>query len=228
MKALKNYYYLIISVLVVFFLFSFFTKKKIEALGNNFSILQQGREKLTLLRKKSETLSSFDEISLIDQVNKLNYILPSEKSVAGLMASLDLVSQEASVSIKKITFSPGNVSSDKTKVNKENFDVSLEIQGKTEQIKNFLVKLKDSLMAFNVKGIKILKTKAQEGSGFARADLILTVYYKTVTQKLGEITKPVTLLTKEEEKLLLKMENISLPSVETSPNIPSGKTNPFD
>lgn len=228
MKALKNYYYLIISILVVFFLFSFFTKKKIEALQNNFSILQQGREKLTLLRKKSETLSSFNEVSLIDQVNKVNYILPSEKSVAGLMTSLDRISQEASVSIENINFSPGDISSDKTKVNKENFDVSLAIQGKTEQIKNFLVKLKDSLMAFNIKGIKILKPKAQEESSLARADLILTVYYKTVTQKLGKITKPVTLLTKEEEKLLLKMANISLPSVETSPNIPVGKTNPFD
>lgn len=240
MKEAKNYLFLIISVLTVTILFLFFTKPRIETVKEQNQTLKDERERLAILSKKIEVLANFEEAKLTDWVKRVNFVLPSEKSVETLMFILDRISQEASVSVSNLVFTPGMVTKEKasekekTSANrifsvKENnsFDINLTVDGKISDLKIFFLKINETFLAIKVKKLNISQPVIR-GDGLATADLTIEIYHKPVALTLGEISKPISELTKVEQKILEEIQNIELPE-ETPPIIisrPVG-TNPF-
>lgn len=229
MKEFKNYFLLIISILTTLLLFFIFTKPRIEQVKQGRQIIAQEKEKLMALTRKAAILSDSDEQILSEQVKKINFILPSEKSVEGLIFTLDRIANEASVSVSNLVFSPGLVSKkDKDKITtkeSDSFAVNLVINGQTSDLKSFFEKLKGLLLAVKIKKLNISQPVTQE---IRTADLILDVYYRPITLTLAKITEPINELTEREKKLLNEVESLALPEEGMPIIVPRASgTNPF-
>lgn len=230
MKELKNYFILIISILIVCVLFLTFTKPQIEEIQAGQSLLADTKGKLINLTQKAGLLSSLDENNLTEEFRKLNFILPSEKNVDGVMFSLERTGEEASVSVVNVDFSPGLISTDTaakknvaTVQKSESFDLNFIVETKLEGFRNFLRELKNSSLAIKIEKVSIEKASV----GQISAKINAKVFYKPINLSLGDIFKPLTALNNQEKKILQALENSPLPEVE--PMIPPlvPRPNPF-
>lgn len=228
MNELKNYLFLILSFLTLFPLSLFFTKPAIEKTMEKNTFIASQKEKLSKLGKKTSLLLTLDDFSLSQNVKKLNYILPSEKNIDSLISSLNKFANESSLPVSNISFTPGIIVQDE-KIKKiaakkeEFFEVKISFNGEMKELRLFLGKIKNNLLALKVKSLKISRTQEE---GKIVADLLLTAYYKPVSLVLGEAV--ISEMTEKENLILKKIENISFTEESNPLPVSSGeKRDPF-
>lgn len=228
MKELKTYSLLILSILTVLMLFFVITKSRIESIENSRQTLNLGKENLTILTEKVAILNSLDETDLADSVNRLNFALPSEKTIDSLMFTLERLSKEASVSVESLNLSPGKVSTGSAaKANEvgDSINITMEVSGRILDIRSFFELVEGSHLAIAIAKPDLHITKSME----QKTNLTLTIkaYFKPVSLTLGEVNRPISRLLKKEEVYLTELKMLILPEKESLPVFSPRKTNPF-
>lgn len=237
-KDFKKYFFLLLSLVIVFPLFIFFTKPQVEKIKENEKILKEGKEKLAVLRQKRDLLAGLNNEGLSQWVKKINFILPSEKNIDSLLFTLDRISSEASVSVESVAFSPGVLEKKKQEgktptpvrsaENKNSLEIVLLVDGRIENLELFLKKLKEDFQAVKIKKLNMSFPVIKDERNISTAEIVIETYYKAASLTLGAISEPIVPLTKKEEKLLEEINLVRLPEEVTPLIVPRpADSNPF-
>ncbi len=169
------------------------------------------REQFESLNKKSQLLQSLDEVEVTKRVAKMEEVFPSEKPILNLIASLSQLAKEKNVTFGGITLNPGTIKissrvssklkkrepseSEAKKAGLQDFLINFVIEGKIENITAFISGLETTTPLMKIESFTIALEKGS-------ASLNVRVYYQTLPEMLGEIDKPVPLLTEKEKEIL--------------------------
>lgn len=176
----------------------------------------------TLEAKASELLNIDDEKNRRDLVLAFN-LLPPEGDVPQIFVLLQGILNQSGVILKNISF---NTSSGASATTEESFKVHLAVSGTLPLIKNFLVKIGEAPMIFQIEAIN-----ANFQSAEVEAEFPLKVYFKKIDTLSAPLEAQLPQITDEEELLLKRGENHLFPSGEGTEDTSSvllGKTNPFE
>lgn len=243
---ITNRRYLVLSVLSglisVFILFSGIVPR-INELQTLRQDLQDGQDKLNLLRQKMtdfENIEAREAYSSLDTVNK---ILPSKKPLLELLASLNQMANKNRVSFLDLSLSPGEIASqsadflnDAKKSNKKSqktspnsgkgydtMNIELEISGLFSDVQEFFIDLERmaplttiSSLSLDVKTDDIIQDSDQ-----VQAKLVLVTYFFTqsITAKLDS---PLPDIGKKERDIITEIEGYSLPQAYNQTQIEGG------
>lgn len=219
-------------------MFFLFVKPKIEEIYIAKENIKQETEKLKRLTEKASFLKTLDDLKLSEDLKIITTALPSEKDVPSFMSTVNLLAQEASISVSSIQLSPGKISTDssrmergqKTEVLDElggKLPIDLEIEGTFDTVKTFLVKMAKAMPIQTVKSISFTRKGDKQGVfGVLSSNFSLSIHYKLLPKFLGKISDPIDKLSPEEEALLSDLVNYTQPQL-VQTFIPVGREDPF-
>lgn len=215
-----------------------FIKPKIEEIQIARENIKTETERLQKLTEKAAFLTAQDENKLSEDIKLLDTALPSQKDVPSFMSTVNLLANEASISVTSIQLSPGKISTETGKINRgekvEPVDslggklpINLTIEGTYDTVKNYIIRMAKAMPLQTVQSIAFTRTAGKEGVfGVISSKFSLTIHYKLLPKYIGKISDPVDKVSSEEEALLTELVNYTQPQfIRTF--IPVGREDPF-
>lgn len=224
---LRQYEILIASGAVLLLILFLVFNMLLPNLARANQIYAQGqtlRKKLEILKKKDSALSSLDYEFYKDVFLKSSQILPENKDYVSLIGTFDLLEKQSGVTILRTDFQLGVVSTSSATFLRAGgtpafvIPVSIEVLGDFSTIAKFL-KLVDSL-AGRLMIFDDVTVSSKPGSGLDAVFNGRAFFYPLPTT-LGPIESPIPTLEKDQEAILTKVSQISLP-VESATELEKG------
>lgn len=238
----------IVSILIICILFVFGIKPSLEKILEAKSELSKNESKLTQLDGKVKDLSSFKETEIRSRVETLSKVLPSDKSVPGLLSGLERMAAEASAAVETFSIAPGKISTPSGQASFSalassvqapqlpstpetsglplSIDFDLSLQGNFEGLRTFLTSLSNSARILGVKSVNFSGQGVSSSSDSLSTLISLKAYYLPYPTSLGAFSEPAPKLTSSEEKIYEKAASFKLYSIPPGFG-PAGKNNPF-
>lgn len=215
--------------LVVMVIGLVFLKPKITDIFQLRQQIAKDKNTLAQLTQKIDALEGLDNKELETKAEKTLKALPSEKNVAGLLATLKILGQETEVELKSIQVSPGELSTRSAQISGNQSGLpllgfKLTASGNQKNIRNFFDRLETILPLMRISTINL----AQSEGELVEAKLELDSFYLLLPFELGPIEVPLATITQQEEKAYQELTRFKIvEKMEDLPLIPSGKENPF-
>ncbi len=203
--------------------------------------LTKEHQKLTT---KLGTLKGIDDVLVMQRVKKMEEVFPSKKPVVALMGALNQLASEHLLSFGGVTLRPGVLSEEKRaeKNDKKKKTVSsslpndlydlnfgFQITGDFDSIAEFMSDLERlaPLMKIDQLSLTIKSNPFLEGEVISViADIEVLAYYQAPPKTLGSVSKPVELLSREDEILLNQLFGFKTYEA-VIPTAPTGKVDLF-
>ncbi len=204
-EKLKLFIVPVIAALLSAGILLFVVKPKV---GEIFQLRAQVREKekeVELLAAKVDELEKLDVRDLEAKAKLLNRAIPVDKDVPGAVIGLERLLGEAGLSINSISLSPGEVATEAAEFGK--LEISLDVMGTYSQLINFIKNINKSLRLFSIRNLKVkVLTETSLTDPDVSAGFTILTYFAPVPKSAGEnLTKPLPVITNEEEQLLIKL-----------------------
>jgi Tfp pilus assembly protein PilO len=233
---IKRYEIILISSIVIFtlliltFTIALPNYLKSQEIYTNSKALEK---QLSILKEKDKILSSIDETTYKENLNKLTKIITQTQDYISLFSRLDNLQANSGVIILKSDFELGVIATS-TAMKKSipegvlaELPLSVHIQGTNDSILTFFQDINNfsgRLFAIN----DISWNKPLDSEGYNVVLNMNAYYYQLPTINLN-MSASLPKLTQEEELILSKIkENIQLNQAEIEENINSGKKNLFN
>lgn len=228
---IKRYLYLpVITVIVIIGLLTFFFGPTVQKILRFRKEISLASEELTALETKVEVLESFDDWSLLEQVEVLEQALPSRKDVFGLLTALNGLAADNEVALDNFRLSPGSIATEtatpsattessrlaaqqrsarERKSGLESIAVEVNITGQFDGVNAFLSGVERSWPLMKLTRIRLYPAKQQmlapsstpSASFRLGADLELDLFYALLPTQLGAVSKPIATLSEAEQNL---------------------------
>ncbi len=211
--------------------------QKTIAMNTQFNNLSR---EVDVLKNKVSILESIDEGSIRNSAQTLLSAVPSDKSLATLLWTLDGLSAKTGVaagnfSIAKLgslaTESAKRVTADEQAVGGNIVPFTINISGTLDQLRGFLAA---SISVRRLVRIRTLDVSFQKtGSGSATmvtAALGMDTFYAPLPSMIGSVSQPLTALTSADDELIAKVARMQLmesPSLTLPPTGGAVKSDPF-
>ena len=234
-KKIEQYqpFFLPLVILISLILTSFFfLKPKITESLKIGRQLSSSKKRLAQLTQKAADLKGLDKAELMAKSEVLLEALPTEKNLPQLLLTFRNLAQEANINLLKVQVSPGELATLSAQAQSKSYqktDVpflafSLALEGESENVKDFLDKIQSSLPFILVEKVNL----AQEENEHQSLALSLNTFFLALPTQLGQLEKPLVLMTSEEEKTYQQLDDYQLVVAEESIfTTPSGRENPF-
>lgn len=193
--------------------------------------IDQDKAKLMAISDKAEKLTSFDNQEIQKRVNLLEEILPSDKPVMNLIASLQQLCQEQDLVFSGIDLKPGIVGQKESKTktnatNAQNFTISFSVEGSLPKISYFITNLEKTPPLMTIEEINLSIISQTESEILTKVSLTVKVYYQDLPEMIAAVDAPLPVFTQAETDVLSKLNTFkTIPKVPA--NAPTGKANPF-
>lgn len=190
------------------------------------------KKKITVLRSKNNILSSMDFAFYQENYPKVRQVLPERKDYVALFSTLDALEEKTQVTILRMDFQLGVVSTSSAKLKRFletsafMIPLTLEISGDIFSIKTFLESLDDLSGSL----IKINSIRWEtKGESYAQVVFDGQAFFYPPALTLASIDSPLPKLSEEEEKILDKITQIEIKAkVEKEEEFVIGKKNLFE
>ncbi len=236
-KKLKLYKKIIISWTIVFGCFLVLGLVIYPAITDTVQMYHENtslEEVVKKLQNKLLILNSVDQVRLQSDLALLLSAVPSDKSIATLISTLEGVGGNSGVTLSDITVAaPGSISTESAKLLKATSDAGVPgvlykaaIRGDEAQINQFIGLIQKVRRVLGLTKFDITYDENKVGT----AQIELIGYYNTLPQALGHVTDSIVEATPEENSIVSKLANIPLATQEiVLPSVGSGiiKQNPF-
>ncbi len=168
------------------------------------------RTEIVGLQTKLNQLQALDEETLRQQLRLLTSAIPTEKSLATLLSTAEVVSANTGATLSDLSLiNPGSLATDSAKrqtSEEKTFGAALlpfsvVLTGSEQQIRNYLS------TSINVRRLLRIKqfTVVFSGDGNARSNVSLDALYAGLPTNLGDVKQPIVPLTEKDEQLLDKL-----------------------
>lgn len=220
-------FYLLPAIVGLAILFSLLIviRPRVTAIFQLRTKLAQDKEKVSVLEKKLKTLKGLNYDKLLADAKKIEVFLPSDKNLPSLLFNLETLAATSGVQIAAVQLAPGEIAPQSGKIEVTGFPIKMTVIGNFTAIKTFLGKILTGARLMSVDSLTI--TSTAQATASLSATLDLDSYFQSLDATKVVIDEPLTPLTSEEERVLLKI----LPStpVSTFPTVtaPTGKPDPF-
>lgn len=205
---------LIITVLLIIpQLLSFFTTQ---------DEIRQVYQRAEILEAKANELESSDALKAQASLQAVKSIMPQDPDIPTAVVILSDLASKSSLLLDGISYLPPG------EANKTSFRLSVRVSGSLNNIRAFILSLKDASRIFQVETISMRTLPSNR----VEAEIPVAVYFGPVTvHRTAESIVPT--LTSEEQNLLSKIENLAKvqPSTASSTldsSITTGRPNPFE
>jgi Tfp pilus assembly protein PilO len=181
-------------------------------------------DRIKRLNEKVEALASLDTSDFNKKVNISLQALPNDKDLANLIGLIQSLAEQNGVILVALALGQGASDGQFNP-----FTVRLEVGGTREGFKNFINNLEKAPRVMKVVSLELSPARASDS---ASANTIIELYFAPTPSEIGAKDAPLPVLTAEEEQLISDLEKANPAPVfsgETAPapNLPKGKTNPF-
>jgi Tfp pilus assembly protein PilO len=193
------------------------------------------------LNIKLATLQNLDEDTMRQQLQHLVEAVPSEKSLSTLFTATDQVFSSSGLVTQGLTIkSPGNISTESAmrqsqeekKVGSNILSMSVELQGKVDQLKPFFDKVNSIRRLLNVETFSFAFSTKENEKDIIKLSADVYGYYLPFPTTLGRATEKLVPFTAEEEQTIAKAEAIPLANTQVNPDslvvpVTPAKADPF-
>jgi hypothetical protein len=193
----------------------------------------------TVLKKKINILSSFDEETLGGYMSTLLSAVPADKSIASILTTIDSVAAKNNIMVTDLSIlNPGSISSESaspktsnTKLGSNTIRISAGIKGSETDIFSFISMIRKVRRLIRVATVSESYV-GSESSPSASVKLDLEAFYAPLPKTLGKIEAEVLPLSANEELSVTKISEYPLEynmvSSESQIQVESGnKIDPF-
>jgi len=224
------------AIFIIFITGILFLRPVINSIGTNNANLSKGKENLSKLQSKKNTLKSFQsqdrELVLDEQLKLISQYIPSTKPSLQVLISLINLSRNQSLQYSGMTLNPGSLklqslgsdgeiiaerteeSGNVTSGGLSSFSISFSVIGTKQNLEDFVSKLKElaPMMRIEKFSTSFIDKSDQNKIFLDNENLLLSVnldlkiYYQNVPDKLPAYAEPLPKLTEEEEKLLTDLK----------------------
>lgn len=171
------------------------------------SSIQDAQTRNQNLLKKIDSLRKVDIPLYRSSIDTSLKAVPEEKDIVSVLGYIQRLAAARAVNVDSISFpqAPGS-----GKVN--NFQVTISITGRQSTIKNFVDDIGSFFRLMKIDGLEVSKGKSDDAY---QATIRLLAFYNVLPNALGDIEKPVSLITSEENQIISKIQNSYLSSSQT-------------
>lgn len=185
--------------------------------------------KLQKLEVKAEQLNVIDENDLNKKLQVVLTSLPIEKDLTTVIAVIQKLGNQSGVILNAVIFGSGK--EDKADRGIANFTVRVEITAPKANFKQFLTNIERAPLLLKAQSIEISSSGRDD---ILSVGLTIDVFYSPTPTNLGGIESEIPTFSPEEEDLIVNLSQtvttapVTLFSSSNPPNIPRGKSNPFE
>lgn len=201
---------------------------------NMFSAVQKFEERTKALTEKLQFLDSLDEETIRQNLQTLFSAVPPEKSIPTILSTTDGVIATSALSTLDISISnPGSLATEaatrKTTEEKQiggllqPFGVSLE--GPVDNFGTFFQTISSVRRLLRVRNFEATISRGN----IVQAHVELDAFYSPLPKAIGSIDQPISKTTSDEDAVVAKVSSYPLAaqSLSLSPQVSTGRTNPF-
>jgi Tfp pilus assembly protein PilO len=189
---------------------------------NNDEITSE-KTRVDSLTKKAGVLDTIDTNKYQQDSNTSLIALPAVKDFPGSFGQALFFLQSVGLQLTNVSFS-AIVAEGSSK----NYSVRLQVSGNSQQITDFMEKLKSAPRIMKVADFTVSPASIQDPNSLI-ADVSLITYFKDLKVQAGAPETELIAQTPDEKKVLddIKTRKDQNPVPSTDQDVPSGKDNPF-
>jgi len=170
-----------------------------------------------VLKKKINTLSQFDEETLSAYMTTLLSAVPSDKSIASILMTIDSVAMKNNVALADLkVMNPGSISSDSasmkisnTKLGSNTIRIATSIKGTPENVFSFVSNIRKVRRLIRIATLS-QTFQSSEASPSATTSLELEAFFAPLPKTLGKIESEIQPLSANEEQMITTMSEYPL------------------
>jgi Tfp pilus assembly protein PilO len=193
---------------------------------------------LESLRVKLDVLSGIDSVLIDERVKKMEAVFPSHKPVVELISTLSQLSGKHGLSFGGVSLTPGSLeeaeAEDKAKKSAKeagllDLKFGFQVGGNFDDILAFMSDLENIAPLMKIEQVALsIKTNPlfQTEITLVIADIKVAAFYQPPPKSLGAVTKPVELLSRDDEAVLNQLVNFKTFEA-VFPVAPTGKADLF-
>ncbi len=192
------------------------------------------------LKTKLDVLSGIDSILIDERVKRMETVFPSKKPVVELISTLSQLSGRHGLSFGGVSLKPGSLKEEEetkkskkkatTKAGLYDLKFGFKVGGDFDDILAFMNDLENiaPLMKVEQVGLSIKSNPLFERElTMVVADINVAAFYQPPPKSLGAVSKPVELLSREDEAVLNQLVNFKTFEA-VFPVAPTGKVDLFE
>jgi len=211
-----------------------FLRPKIAEITTQRESIAKSSKNLVQLTAKVASLEGLDQGGLIEKNDWLMKVVPAEKDVPYFIVTLKNMVKNYDLALTDLAIDSVEMSSGSAKVAVQKKEVisplsfKISIEGKLSGIKDYLRDVATSLPLMSVDSLE-LETLGLQDSDTVKASLVLKFYSIYLPEVLGNVDRPISVITKDEERAYESLTAYQMinQSVTELPMFQSGKPNPF-
>ncbi|MBI2009958.1 MAG: hypothetical protein HYS86_02140 [Candidatus Chisholmbacteria bacterium] len=209
---------------------------QVQGLIEDFRVEEEMREKLVLLQTKVAVLGSFDAAMLRGRTERINQALPSSEELGYFIGSLRQVALRSGVIFagvevlgqptrtvmeKQLSQTVGRTKKVTLEKNEEATEMLVTVIGDLAKAGAFISEMQKSLPVVTIADFTSVR---EEGAAELTSRMKVTYYYAPPPETIGAGETPIKEITAAEEQTYTALTSLTVPEVEVSPLVPTGKT----
>lgn len=161
--------------------------------------IQDAQTRNQNLQKKIDSLKKIDIPLYRSNIEAALRAVPEEKDPVSVLGYLQKMTAARNLKVDSISF-PQAAGSDKL----SSYQILVSLTGRESSIKNFVDDVGSFFRLMKVDGLEVSKGKSDDAY---QATLRLFAYYSVLPTALGDIEKPISLLTPDESQIISKIQS---------------------
>jgi hypothetical protein len=255
---IRKYLYLPILALIVVIVLSIFVL--IPRVGEIIRLreeVHESNEELFSLEEKVAFLENLDEASLLERLDLLEKVLPSQKAVVGWVQTIRGLSEATGIDVGQLSFKPGSIATGSAspsatpregveKVTKidarrssdsvDSFSLKFEIESSFASLVDFLSRFDDISPLIKITALSMVPSRESQqiiaSNGevdliSVRADITVLLFYTSNPEKLGAVGDKVLPLNDSELELYEEMLSFREYEPATASSVTVGREDVF-
>lgn len=226
----KPYTVPIVTIFVCILIVWFFIVPQIQALNVLQDQVKAEKQKVDVLSRNYDILTSIDGAQLNDKMQIVSRALPDTKDYMGIVQSLSNAASLSGVSLGDYGLAIGDISGS-TKNKKEiPVNVVVNLTGDLQKVETFIAAMKNQMPLSSISDVSIV-------NGGGNASFTILFYYAAFPTVKIDLNSPITVIPSQANKLIAQLKDlqsqipVGTPEASVSPtpteSIPSVNLSPF-
>lgn len=224
-RRLYGYYLLpILAIGSVLLLVFMVWVPQIKSITDSQKKLEEKTGTKDSLERKLTDLRNLDDAELTDMNYRIEYVLPSQKDPAWILAGISEIAADNKLAVSSIQTYPGPIAtpSAATVSNLEFLKVIVNLTGPIEGIKNFVGTLSQSGRIYKVKELNIATgTRGQDINQPYSAEIDIKAFFQQYPEKIGKYEDPVPAISPSNKDVykIISSDNFKIKGVNTPQSV---------
>ncbi len=176
---------------------------------------------------KAKGLEGIDPSVSSENLKVAFTVLPADRNVPSAVSILQALITQSGLTLKNTSYS-----SVAKGTSKDSFMLNVTVIGQINNVRRFLIGLKDAGRVFQVESINV---RFQKSGSLVEAEIPITVFFSSGKAAAGASDQEAPKLSEKDEQLLSNLSNIvrsplnlAASGESTTSSVPIGKANPFE